>query len=390
MENVETEPMNAWLNEYTKPNVRSQNQSAFKVYLAWVKKTPQKLVTEFDQAQTKNQVLQFQNYLVNDFISPHTKQKLKANSVRSILTAVRAFYSSQCAEIHGLKNKIVNAEMAKGEHVFELQDLKAMFAIADSRNKAILATATSLGWETNAFLGLEKEFVENLVKRAKSQNMEFITFDWQRSKEGTPQFGILNPLALSTLEQYIAKVNKDNPTQTKLFDINEQSLNNVIKKLVEDANITTVGTVRFHLIRKFVMDSLSDCGMNEFQICIIVGKSVPSDKLTYLRKLKQSAFEKYKKAYGTHFSLSQNAANGKAIYNELVDLVVKHVKSQERLIEYMKQNGMLKTLPKDLTEQLNSVVEFAKAMQKQNGKKSESEKQEEPQETDDKQKVPIT
>lgn len=369
MENQqENEPMTAWLAEYAKSNVRSQNASAFKIYLAWVKKSPRELINEFSQQGTKSQILQFQNYLVNDYVSAHTNQKLSQNSIRSILTSTRAFYSSQCEEVHGLKNKIVDSEMAKGEHVFSLQDLQSMFAIGDLKEKAVLSTALSLGWESSMFLNLDKAFVESLVKRARSQNVEFISFDWQRKKEGTPQFGILNPIALFSLEQYLAKVNKENPNQIKLWDFNEGTLNNILKRLVENANITTVGTIRFHLIRKYVMDSLSDMGFNMYEVHIIVGKSIPKSDLTYLRQLKNNAFEKYKKGYESHFSLTQ-FVNGKAIYSELADFAVKFVKAQEALTGYMKSKGLLEHVPKAIEDQLNEVYEFAKIMEKKNGDK---------------------
>lgn len=380
--------MEQWLNEYTNKTTRSNAEINFKVYLKWTGKTPKQLIDEFDQVKTKSQILQFQSYLMNEYISPYTKEKLKPNSVRSILTAVRAFYTSQKEMVRGLKSKIIATEMAKNEHIFSLDDLRMMFSVGDFRDKAILSTATSLGWEISAFMNLEKDFVEKLVQRAKSQNVEFIAFDWQRKKTGAPQFGILNPMALLSLENYLAKLSKENPDQEKLFDLSEVSINNILRKLTQDANLALIGTIRFHLLRKYLMNALSDAGLNAFEIKLLIGKKIGIQDLTYLQTLKKSAFEKYRKAYSNHLSLSQNA-NGSAKYNILVDLVTQHVKSQQRLIEYMKDQGMLKKIPKDITEQLESVAEFAKMMEKQNGKKSESEKQE-LQETDDKERVPLT
>jgi hypothetical protein len=293
--------------------------------------------------------------------------------VRSILNKVRAFYSSQKELVRGLKNKIIDVQEAKGEHVFSIDDLRAMYAIGDLRDKAILATATSLGWEISAFMGLEKDFVESIVKKARSQNVEFIAFDWQRKKTGATQYGILNPMAIFSLENYLAKLNKETPNQTRLFDITEVSVNNILRKLVQDSNIVTVGTIRFHLIRKFLMNALSDAGLNSFEVKLIMGKEIGVSDRTYLQTLKKSAFEKYKQCYPTHLSLSQHV-NGAAKYSILVDLVTQHVKAQQHLVDYMKQNGMLEHVPQPIQDELNSVAEFAKIMENKNGKKSESEK----------------
>ncbi|MGD0202409.1 MAG: hypothetical protein ABSC20_00705 [Candidatus Bathyarchaeia archaeon] len=362
-------PMSAWLNEYQNPKTKSANETSFKFFCSWAKTTPKQLLDNFDQIKAKSQLLAFQNYLVNDYKTPKG-ESLKPNSVRFPINAVRAFYSSQKEPIRGLKKKTVKAEAAKGEHIFSIADLRAMYAVADTRNKAILSTATSLGWDVSSFGNLERDFVENLVKRTKSQNSEFIAFDWQRKKTGATVYGILNPMAIFSLDNYIMKLNKESPNQTKLFDLTELQLNNILKNLATEANIVLIGRVHFHLLRKYLMNALSDAGLNAWEVKIIVGKEIPVTDSTYLQTLKKSAYEKYQKAYPTHLSLSQ-MVNGNAKYNILTDLVVSHVKAQKALIEFMEQNGMLSKVPPQIQEQLKSVYEFAKIMETQNGKKQE-------------------
>jgi hypothetical protein len=154
------EPLENWLSEYTNPTTRYQNRKFFDVYLQWTGKTPKELIDSFDQIKTKSQILQFQNYLLNDYVTPRTK-KMMPNSARSHLTSVRAFYASQKEPIRGLKNKIIDVEAAKGEHTFSIEDLRSMFAVANLRDKALIATSTSLGWEISAIQALEKDFIEN-------------------------------------------------------------------------------------------------------------------------------------------------------------------------------------------------------------------------------------
>jgi spore coat protein CotF len=60
-----------------------------------------------------------------------------------------------------------------------------------------------------------------------------------------------------------------------------------------------------------------------------------------------------------------------------VDLETQHVKAQQNLVKYMEDNGMLKSIPKDIREQLESVAEFAKIMEKQNGEKPKEKPKEE-------------
>lgn len=374
----ENEPLENWLNEYTNKGTALQNRSAFQIYLTYTKKTPKQLIEEFEQAKTRSQILAFQSWLLNEYKNPKTQEPIKPNTCRAILTSVRAFYSSQKEQVRNLKNKIVKVEMAKGEHAFSVQDLRLMYAIGDTRDKAILSVSCSLGWEISAILELDKEFAENLVKRAKSQNEDFIGFDFMREKTKSVQFGILTPLALHSLEQYLIKLNKENPKQQKLFDLSEVALNEILRRLTTESNVQTIGTVRFHLLRKWLMNALSDSGLNSFEVKLIVGKEISMSDLTYLQTLKKSAFEKYKACYPLNLSLSMNI-NGNAKTNELLELVLKHVKAQNELTDYLKSEGLLKKLNPEILKRLESVSELASIMEKKNGseeKPKESESHE--------------
>lgn len=65
-----------------------------------------------------------------------------------------------------------------------------------------------------------------------------------------------------------------------------------------------------HLLRKFVMDTLSSQGLNEFEVKIIVGKAIPLSDATYLTTIKRTAFQKYQKAFSS-FSLKGSESNHK-------------------------------------------------------------------------------
>src|SRR3990170_2694044 len=121
----ENEPMETWLSEYTNKVTMGNAETNFKLYLQWIKKTPKQLIDDFDQVKTKSQILQFQSYLLNEYISPTTKKKFMPNSVRSITTSVRAFYTSQKEMVRGLKTKIIDVEAAKGGHAFSIEDLRS-------------------------------------------------------------------------------------------------------------------------------------------------------------------------------------------------------------------------------------------------------------------------
>ena len=368
--------MEAWLSEYKRESTALINRGNFEQYLEFLGKSDTELVKEYKEAkdkevwnkETRNRLLQFQAWLLKPIhtFRGKTNRAYSQNSVRTRVQILRAFYNSQCSQIKGLKGKIVKQTIAKGEHVFSLEDMRALREIGDFREKAMISTACSLGWETSAFLSLERDFVKSLVERAKSQKQDFIMFETVRDKSGETRLGVLTPIALYDLEKYLSATEKE--ATKRLFDMTPRNLILWLKSMTKKANIKTIGSIKFHLIRKFLMSSLSSAGLNEFQIDLILGKAIEPSKLTYLQTLKSEAFEKYKKAYPNHLSLSMNV-NGNAKFNQTLDLAVRMVESFENLRKHMKEEGLLKRLPMNFEKQFNTLYEYSQIMKKKNGDK---------------------
>jgi hypothetical protein len=291
----ENKPMEDWLAEYSKDTTRKNNERFFKKFLEWSKKTPKELAEEFNQKDARHMILEYQNYLKNEL-------GWEQNSIHAYVSSVRAFYTSQCESVKGLKRKIIDVAMAKNQHTFSLADLKAMYSMGDLEAKTVLSVGCSLGWEASQILNMDRKYFESLIKRARSQNEDFIAFDWQRPKTNEKQYGILSPLALENLEKFL-KATEENHSEI-IFDFNEGTLNNVIKGLVKESGIVTTGSVSWHLIRKWLMQALSTAGLNSYEVNIIIGKSIELSNATYLQTLKRDSYEKYKKIYPMNLSLN--------------------------------------------------------------------------------------
>lgn len=335
LEGEQNKPFKNWLEEYTrKPNVANHYRKIFNIFLEWIGKTPKQLVQEFDQKETRNIILRFQSHLAS--------KGFKNNSIAAYLTAVRSFYTSQCEPVRGLKRKVVQVEEATDEHIFSTEDLRKMWHVGDLRNKALLAVGMSLGWEVGQILDMDKDVFERQVLRARSEKQDFIAFNWVRPKEQKPQYGILSPCAIDSLERYLEK-RKDNPDSRLWFDLTtEDAINDVLRALVRDAGIVTTGKVRWHLLRKWLMSQLDAAGLTEFQNKICQGKSLPVSDKTYLQSIKRTALEKYVKAYPVYLS-PVAYSNGK-VQIENIDAALKQVESENAIfktrIDYLQKNLM--------------------------------------------------
>ena len=296
------DPMEAWLSEYSNEGSRRISRGRFERFLEFTGKSPQQLVDEFDQKIARHLILTFQSWLLN-------KKSYSKHTVKSAIGSVRGFYASQCAPIHGLRGKLVQAKRpAQREHQFSTSDLQRMYHIANTRDKAILAVGCYFGWKVSAIRGMKRKFYEDVVKRARSEEKEFISFWAERKKEDEIRLAILNPCALDALERWLEKT-KDSESNwlwtngDKKKPLTPDTFNDILRSLVKEAGIVTIGKIRWHLLRKWLMVTLSNAGFGEWETKLIVGKAIPSSDMTYLEGLRTIIIPKYQQAYSRFLSL---------------------------------------------------------------------------------------
>jgi hypothetical protein len=230
-----------------------------------------------------------------------------------------------------LKGKRITGEDDNHSHYFANGDLEKMFDVCDLKGKAIIATATSLGWEVSDFLALDRKLIEDHIKKAESEGKQYVFFETKRTKTHVPRLAVLNPLAIKSLKEWLAI----NPTNT-LFDMTKSGITKFMKATAKKANLKTTGPVRFHRIRAWTFNSLLKAGLSEPEAKYIVGKAIPHSDSTYLR-LKEGIEQKYPKLYDTYLNIKSE----KVVDSELKETL--EAKTSE--IEAMKADIMrMKTL----------------------------------------------
>ncbi len=300
-----------WLSECRTANTERQYRIRITNFLNWYNGTVEQFLA-LTPAEKRNAILRFQN-------APIHKSK---NTAGSHVVAILSFLRSVDMPLD-LRGKKLRYQMDISSHTFTNGDLQKMFEVADIKGKALLALATSLGWEVSAVLGLKRAYVESLIAKAKSENQQFYYFLSQREKTGAPRLGVLNPLAIEWLskwfiesDQYPKRNRIKNPKRdygnSDIFDVNEASANKIVQRLARRAHIVTTGRVRFHKIRGWVMSNLSRAGFNEFQVKFCVGKAIQASDMTYLNTLQEQIAERYPAAYNDYLSL-QSTVPAKAL-----------------------------------------------------------------------------
>lgn len=246
---------------------------------------------------------------------------LSNNTLLGRLTTVASFMDYYDKTINWKRGTRVTPRPDTKSHVYTNGDLSKMFEVADTRDKAILALASSLGWEISGFVDLKRKTLRKLIDNAKENNEQFVYFKDTRQKTGQPRLGVLNPLALYWCDKWL-KLSENSPRREResdtinpitltakrrvsdIFDLTGNGIHNAMRKLAKKANLKLTGLPRFHNIRKWVMSGLSRSGFNEFQIKYVLGKAIPMSDQVYLQTLDQEIRERYPSAYENYLNLS--------------------------------------------------------------------------------------
>jgi hypothetical protein len=301
------------------------------------------------------------------------------NTVRAEVSTVRAFCRDNCTTLLIPRKKIAKAKSAKGEHEFTREELSKMFYVADVRGKAILSTAISLGFSIKDFSELKREFIENLVKKSIEEKIDFIGFDYERAKTGVESRSHLTPEAVNSLKawfEYIDKARAEKGLEKSEWcwangnsgHLDPQTLNDVVKDLVTKANITTTGNVRFHLLRKFLMNALHDAGFSSWETKRILGKEIPTTDSTYLHGLSRKVSEKFPTVYD-YIRLTGYANKNHTRIEELEQKIQQMEITQEQLI--MQNEALLRMIQLAIPPEAmrRAILESAKRLPNMDNKK---------------------
>jgi len=183
-----------WLDECRKNSTRRIYGNNITKFFQWYDGSYEEFL-KLDPKATRHVLLKYQN----------EHSHVPANTVNNVMTAMCSFllYLDKAVNLRG---KRLASTPDLDSHVFTNGDLTKMFDLANTKEKALLALGTSLGWEISALLEFKQETLQNLVNRARAEGKEFIYFRSQRRKTGAPRLGVLNPLALEWLEKWLKEL----------------------------------------------------------------------------------------------------------------------------------------------------------------------------------------
>jgi hypothetical protein len=288
----------SWLSEFNKKSTRHQYASRLVRFLQATNVSIAD-IRKMDSKEIKKLFLTFQ--------AEQTKKGFKNNGILSIITAIRSYLLTIDKVVTFRKGQLLNLEADNNSHAFTNGDLKLLFEVGNTFEKALIATAVSEGWEISAFLEQDRDVITKRLAHATQNSEKFIFFTNTRQKTGVARFCVLNPLAIEWLTKYLASRKDDD---ARLFPITQDGVQKLLYRLSEQSGLKTTGSLRFHNIRKWLMSRLSRCGFNEFQIKYLMGKSINISDSTYLQTLQSEIEDKYPIVYNDYLNIDFKGASG--------------------------------------------------------------------------------
>jgi len=300
-----------WIKD-SYPNADAQatwkSKNTMNTFLEFLGMTDKEFVEGYKRAKDRNEWAKETGKKAIAFYNDRVQKGYATNTVRAEVSTVRAFCRDNCTTLILARKKIAKAKASTGEHEFTREELAKMFYVADVKQKAILSTAISLGFSVEDFSELPREQIESLVKKATEQKIDFIGFNYERGKTGAHSRSHITPESRESLRAYLEWIDKERTAKGlgksewlwcngNGSHLDEVTFNRVVKDLVDKANITTTGKIRFHLLRKFLMSALADARFTEFEVKRAVGKEIPVSDSTYLQHLDKTLDEKFHEVY---------------------------------------------------------------------------------------------
>jgi integrase len=262
---------NEWLDSY-RSETRSTYVTYWRYFLEFTGMTGDQIL-ESRKANKEyaweKKVLEFNRWMIEKKGQAEKSASTAASMVRGFFSYYRLtlqFRRSESAQMHETKPKYEDYRFSK-------EDLKKMFDVGDLVERYILTAGKSFGLRAGDFTALTRgDFEPYLDRLAPISLSEHVT-----QKESVKAYPFIDSDALPVIKLMIEKMNRENrmqPTERILTYSHEIQLSRVLNRLADKAGIKHGDKrVRFHCLRKFLIDRLSSV-MSESKWKQIVGKKI--------------------------------------------------------------------------------------------------------------------
>jgi len=297
MENEKENAKEAWLESQKMPTKRYY-KDWFAKFEEFTKMTADEILADFQTRPVgyyESKIVQFKQWIIDE-------KHLSENTASAMAMAVRSFFGYHRRTLSfrtGEKKRLRERSRTTEDYHFSLDDIKRFNEVGDLEERYILVAGKSIGLRAGDFLKLSRSNLETHINDVVPVSIGRI----ETGKEKIPAYPFIDIDAQPVVKAILAKIAADGrtkPTDRILTFEGEIELTRALKRLAKRAGLNTGSQiVRFHCLRKFLIDHLSS-HMSESKWKQIVGKKisesayVSSDNLRedYARVMPETCFSK--------------------------------------------------------------------------------------------------
>lgn len=283
-----------FLGSVSNKNTRKGYRFGIRKFCEWYRKSPEEILEIRKDDLTlregeniiehKNRAARFQRE-IEKFHSNLLEKRYKANTARSVTLGIRQLFRYYEMPVRiRVGSKVSKTVQTTRNFPLRIEHVRAMFEVADLRERVILSAATDLGLRISDFLQIKKKDLPGLNQEAP------ISFDIMTGKEDVVAHGFLSSETVKLLKIYVPTLKKDNPylfPSNSDRHISDEWLGQLLRKLAEEAQIDLNSkSLTFHCFRKMFLSAAIDSGIGLTAGKMLCGKSVPRSDATYLTTVK--------------------------------------------------------------------------------------------------------
>lgn len=266
-----------WLDAQDK-STRNGYQHKWKLFIEFTGMTGDQILESRKQDTSffwEKKTLAFKKWL------KETKKKLDGEpysdySVRQGTVVVRSFFAYYHKDLQYRRKesqKLREAKRKTEDYKFSREDLKKMADVSDLTEKYVVVAGKSFGLRVGDFLKIERGDLKAYIDRDPPISIG----DLGTRKESVPAFPFIDSDAKPVIKLMLERMDREGRTNSKermLTYRHEIQVTQVLQRIADKAGINYGNKrVRFHCLRKFLIDNLSRY-MSESKWKQVVGKKI--------------------------------------------------------------------------------------------------------------------
>jgi integrase len=260
-----------WLNSLTE-NSRQNYSVLWRKVLAWANMTGDEILAS---RKTDTDALWEKKVLVlKEYMHAQGASDLYARQATVALRSFFAFYRMELKVTHQEAGRLRQAKRKTEDYRFGKDELRRMYDVGNVEEKYVVGLGKSVGFRAGDFLRLTRGHFDAV--ELKSEAPIFLG-EYATQKEAVRAFPFIDTDAVEAVKSLLEKMTREgrtNPSERMLNYANDSELSRVLRRLAYRAGIVNANKqIRFHCLRKFLCDKLSDV-MAESKWKQIVGKTI--------------------------------------------------------------------------------------------------------------------